>query len=131
MGACGGYVTRLGGDEFGRAFLSLWEQEGVDRSGVIVEPEGTTAVYFIARREDGGHDFMYYRAHSPASRLQPEDLDSAYLAKAKVLHTSGISQAISDSARATPIERYHNAFLLRFDDDGRCRDFVEYYVKPG
>ena len=101
MGARGGYITRLGGDEFGRAFLSLWEQEGIDRSRVIVEPEGTTAVYFIVRREDGGHDFTYYRAHSPASRLQPDDLDSAYLARAKVLHTSGISQAISDSARAT------------------------------
>ena len=100
-GARCGYVTRLGGDEFGRAFLSLWEQEGVDRSRVIVEPEGTTAVYFIARREDGGHDFTYYRAHSPASRLQPDDLDAAYLAGAKVFHTSGISQAISASARAT------------------------------
>lgn len=101
MGARCGYITRLGGDEFGRAFLSLWEREGIDRSHVVVEPEGMTAVYFISLREDGGHDFTYYRAHSSASRLQPDDLDSAYLAGAKVLHASGISQAISESARLT------------------------------
>ena len=23
--------------------------------------------------------------------------------------------------------RFHNVFLLRFDDDGRCREFVEYW----
>jgi 2-dehydro-3-deoxygluconokinase len=101
MGGRCGYVTRVGDDEFGRAFLALWEQEGVDHSRVIVEPAGTTAVYFIARREDGGHDFTYYRAHSPASRLQPGDLDRAYLAGARVVHTSGITQAISASALAT------------------------------
>ena len=99
MGARCGYVTRLGGDEFGRAFLALWAQEGVDTRSVIVEPEGATAVYFISRR-DGGHDFTYYRRDSAASRLRPDDLDEAYLAGAKVLHTSGITQAISESARA-------------------------------
>jgi hypothetical protein len=24
---------------------------------------------------------------------------------------------------------YHNVFLITFDDAGRCRDFVEYYMK--
>lgn len=24
---------------------------------------------------------------------------------------------------------YHNVFLVRFDADGRCREFTEYYVK--
>jgi len=100
MGGRCGYVTRVGDDEFGRAFLALWDREGVDRSRVVVEREGRTAVYFIARREEGGHDFTYYRAHSPASRLQPGDLDRGYLAGARVLHTSGITQAISVSALA-------------------------------
>jgi 2-dehydro-3-deoxygluconokinase len=100
MGGRCGYVTRIGDDEFGRAFLALWDREGVDRSRVIIEPEGSTAVYFIARRGDGGHDFTYYRAQSPASRLRPEDLDHSYLAGARVLHTSGITQAISASALA-------------------------------
>ena len=42
----------------------------------------------------------------------------------------GTSEYFTDSAQATLVERYHNAFLLRFDGDGRCREVVEYYVKP-
>ncbi len=100
LGASAGYLTRVGGDEFGRAFLGLWLREGVDTSRVVVEPEGYTAVYFISLREEGGHDFTYYRAGSAASRLCPEDVDSGYLAGARIFHTSGISQAISESSRA-------------------------------
>lgn len=96
-----GYITRLGGDEFGRSFLELWLAEGVDASRVIVDRDGFTAVYFIAYRDDGGHDFTYYRKGSAASRLHPDDLDPAYLGRARVFHTSGISQAISESSQAT------------------------------
>ena len=29
-----------------------------------------------------------------------------------------------------PVTRtYDNCFVMRFGDDGRCRDFTEYYVK--
>lgn len=103
MGARCGYVTRLGDDEFGRAFLLLWAQEGVDTRHVIVEPGARTGVYFISRH-DGGHDFTYYRGDSAASRLRPKDLAPAYLAGTRVLHTSGITQAISGTARTAAAE---------------------------
>jgi 2-dehydro-3-deoxygluconokinase len=98
MGARGGYVTRVGDDEFGRAFLALWRAEGIDTRQVIVEPGSRTGVYFIARHAHG-HDFTYYRGDSAASHLSPADLDRAYLAAARVLHTSGITQAVSPSSR--------------------------------
>lgn len=101
MGASVGYITRLGGDEFGRSFLNLWRKEGVDASQVIVDHDGFTGLYFIALEEAGEHDFTYYRSGAAASRLQPQDMDPAYLGAARVFHTSGISQAISDSTRAT------------------------------
>jgi len=100
LGTTAGYITRLGGDEFGRSFLDLWARDGVDASRVIVEADGFTGVYFIALAPDGTHDFTYYRAGSAASRLRPEDIDVDYLVGARVLHTSGITQAISNSARA-------------------------------
>jgi 2-dehydro-3-deoxygluconokinase len=101
LGASSGYVTRLGADDFGRAFLRLWRAEGVDVAGVSVDPDALTGIYFIARREDGGHEFTYYRRGSAASRLTPGDVDADYLASARFVHTSGISQAISGSARDT------------------------------
>lgn len=100
LGGSAGYLTRLGGDEFGRSFLSLWKREGVDASSVIVEPDGVTGIYFIALAEDGSHDFTYYRAGSPASRLDRGDVNPEYLARAKIFHTSGVTRAISESAAA-------------------------------
>lgn len=101
VGASCGYLTRVGGDEFGKSFLALWNREGVDASSVIVEPDGFTGIYFIALAEDGSHEFTYYRAGSAASRLHANDINPAYLTRAKILHTSGISQAISPNAAAT------------------------------
>jgi len=100
LGTSVGYVTRLGEDEFGHSFLALWDQEGVDRSHVVIDPDGFTGVYFIALDEAGRHDFTYYRTGSAASRLQPADIDPAYVQTARVFHTSGITQAISEGARA-------------------------------
>lgn len=104
LGGSAGYVCRLGGDEFGRSFLDLWRREGVDASRVIVEPDGFTAVYIISFTEGGGHDFTYYRAGAAASRYSPRDLDTEYVARAKVLHTSGISLAVSGSLREASLE---------------------------
>jgi 2-dehydro-3-deoxygluconokinase len=101
VGGSAGYLTRIGSDEFGRSFLTMWKREGVDASTVIVEPDGVTGIYFIALAEDGSHDFTYYRAGSPASRMDRSDVDPTYLARAKIFHTSGVTLAISESAAAT------------------------------
>ncbi len=97
QGAACGYVTRLGQDVFGDRFVALWQAEGVSTESVARDPEAPTGVYFISYDEDG-HAFTYYRRGSAASRLRPEGLPLAAIAGARLLHLSGISQAISDSA---------------------------------
>jgi 2-dehydro-3-deoxygluconokinase len=101
LGGSVGYVCRVGDDEFGKCFLELWGTEGVDTSRVIVEENGFTGIYFISIKEEGEHDFTYYRVDSPASHLSIDDLDPKYIEDAKLFHTSGISQAISQSSRET------------------------------
>ena len=98
------HICRLGGDEFGRSFLDLWEEEGMDNSHVIVEQDAWTAIYIISLMEGGGHDFTYYRAGSAASRYSADDLDLEYLSKAKFFHTSGISLAISKAVREAALK---------------------------
>lgn len=97
LGARSAYVTRLGDDSFGRLFLELWREEGVDASGVAIDPEAATGLYFVTHGSQG-HEFSYRRAGSAASRMRVEDLPLALLRSTKVLHLSAISQAISDSA---------------------------------
>jgi 2-dehydro-3-deoxygluconokinase len=97
MGAQVGYLTRLGSDDFGRIFLDLWESEGIDTSHVILEEGAATGIYFVSRL-GAQHAFTYYRKDSAASHLAPADIPVDYIAGAKVFHTSGITQAISNSA---------------------------------
>jgi 2-dehydro-3-deoxygluconokinase len=97
LGARVGYVTRVGGDAFGRLFLDLWAAEGVDARGVAIDAEAATGVYFVAHGR-AGHEFSYLRAGSAASRMRPETLPQDVVGAARLLHVSGISQAISASA---------------------------------
>jgi len=90
------YVTRLGDDEFGRQFLALWRAEGVDVSGVTIDYDAHTGVYFVHHGPQG-HVFSYLRAGSAASRMRPEHLPLELIRAAKFLHVSAISQAISAS----------------------------------
>jgi len=97
LGARVAYETRLGGDAFGRMFIDLWKREGMDTSGVAFDPEAPTGVYFVTHGPQG-HEFSYLRAGSAASRMRPDQLPEALLASARLVHASGISQAISATA---------------------------------
>jgi 2-dehydro-3-deoxygluconokinase len=97
QGASVGYVTAVGKDNFGQSFLDLWKQEGVDTSAVKLDGAAPTGIYFVTHGPEG-HIFSYRRAGSAASRMMPEELPVDYIKGAKVIHTSGISQAISSQA---------------------------------
>jgi 2-dehydro-3-deoxygluconokinase len=97
LGARSAYVTRVGDDAFGRMLIELWRREDVDASGVGIDSEAPTGVYFVTHGSKG-HEFNYLRAGSAASRMRPADMPLPVIRAAKVLHLSGISQAISASA---------------------------------
>jgi 2-dehydro-3-deoxygluconokinase len=123
-GAHVGYLTRLGADEFGDSFMQLWESEGVDASYVQRDPVAHTGIYFVTHGPTG-HSFSYYRTGSAASRIAPDDIPKDYVAGAQVLHVSGISQAISDSAadavfRAIDIANANNT-LVSYDTNLRLK----------
>lgn len=96
QGAKAAIFTALGSDSFGTDFLQLWDREGVDRTSVIVRPDGRTGAYFISYGDDG-HVFSYARAGSAASLVRTDELPLAQIASSRIFHASGISQAISDS----------------------------------
>jgi 2-dehydro-3-deoxygluconokinase len=124
LGARAGYVTRLGDDAFGRLFLELWSREGVDATGVAVDPDAATGVYFVTHGATG-HAFSYLRAGSAASRLHPGNLPLDVVRRARLLHASGISQAISAGAcdavfTAMDIAR-RNGAIITYDPNLRTK----------
>ncbi|MBL8326886.1 MAG: sugar kinase [Rubrivivax sp.] len=97
QGARVGYLSALGDDPYGRMLRALWDEEGVDHRGVATDPAAFTAVYFVTHGARG-HDFHFFRSGSAASRQVPAGLPRDAIRRAKVLHLSGISLAISPQA---------------------------------
>ncbi|WDZ94680.1 sugar kinase [Herbaspirillum sp. WKF16] len=97
QGADSGYISAVGDDHFGRSLLDLWQAERVDTEHVGVQQGVSTGIYFVTHN-DAGHHFHYLRAGSAASRFAPQQLPLAAIEQARVLHLSGISLAISESA---------------------------------
>jgi 2-dehydro-3-deoxygluconokinase len=96
-GASAGIVSAVGADAFGDWLFRLWAEEEVDASHVARSEDAPTGLYFVSHGRDG-HTFSYRRKGSAASLLAPRDVPVGYITRAKVLHLSGISLAISDSA---------------------------------
>lgn len=97
QGARGAYLTRVGGDAFGQQIMGLLRAEGVDVAGVLVDPDTYTGMYFVQHGPDG-HVFSYLRGDSAAARMKPAMLAHGLVERARFLHVSGISLAISASA---------------------------------
>jgi 2-dehydro-3-deoxygluconokinase len=118
------YLTRLGQDQFGDALMALWKQEGVDTSGVERDPQAPTGIYFVTHGANG-HEFSYLRAGSAASRMTPQWLPRELVVQSKILHVSGISLAISATARETAFEAMAQArdarTLVSFDSNLRLK----------
>jgi 2-dehydro-3-deoxygluconokinase len=100
QGASSGCLTHVGKDTFGDSFMALWVSEGVSTANVQQVSGAHTGIYFVTHGEEG-HEFSYFRAGSACSLMTPADLPKESLRSIKILHASGISQGISESAADT------------------------------
>jgi len=105
LGVSSGVITRVGDDEFGRFLLATLRAENVETSHVTIDGNSPTGIYFVQR----GYPIpersssIYYRDNSAASKLSSADVDEAYIRSAKVFHITGITPALSDSAKEATI----------------------------
>jgi 2-dehydro-3-deoxygluconokinase len=133
LGHQAGWLSRLGKDEFGLYVRNFIRGEGVDTSRVIFDSDHPTAVYFKERQAFGDPKVFYYRKHSAASHMTPDDLDEDYLAQAKYLHLTGITPALSSSCRETversiEIARLHGLMVV-FDPNIRLKLWTQKEAK--
>lgn len=99
QGASVGYLSAVGDDLFGQALRDLWRREAVSDAHVLTRLGDPTGAYFV-QPHASGRNFSYARRGSAASLYGPTDLPETTIAQAKVLHSSGLSQAISPTMRA-------------------------------
>jgi 2-dehydro-3-deoxygluconokinase len=124
QGAKVGYISALGDDPYGHSLRALWVHENVDHAHVKTDAAAFTAVYFVTHGKDG-HQFSFFRTGSAASRMTKNDLPVEAIKRAKFVHLSGISLAISTSACDACYEAVHIAraagVKVSFDTNLRLR----------
>ena len=93
------WVSRLGADPIGDLIVRTLEAEGVDIRWVTRDPSATTGA-FMKIRKHGTTGVQYFRRGSAASRLVPADVPDEAFAGVQVVHLTGITLALSESARS-------------------------------
>jgi len=119
-GARTALLARVPDDELGSAMVARIEQLGIDASHVRRVP-GQHGVYLQQADPSGGRQFFYAREGSAGSQLSPDDLPTDVLRGAHIVLASGVTCAISESARAAVQEAALLAQAFVYDPNWRSR----------
>lgn len=102
LGVSVAWVSRLGRDPFGEMIERGLAAEGVDVSRVVRDDARTGL--FVKWRGVEERGVAYYRAGSAASRLGPADVPDDALGGVRLVHLTGITMALSETARALVLD---------------------------
>jgi 2-dehydro-3-deoxygluconokinase len=112
------WASRLGDDPFGDLVLARLTAAGVDTAAVTRVPGGRTGLY-VKDPAAGQTSVHYYRTRSAAAGLTAATLRDPLLADCRILHLSGITAALSDTAldlvRTAVRQRAEPARVVSFD----------------
>ena len=101
------WFSRLPASPLGRYISNRVAQYGVDVSRVVWADDERLGIYFHEKAQPPrASEIIYDRRDSAMSRMQPADLPAELFqpGAAQLFHTTGITLAISDSARETALE---------------------------
>jgi 2-dehydro-3-deoxygluconokinase len=100
LGGSAHWIGAVGDDEIGRLILRVLHAERVQTEGVVVDPDAPTSLFLKERRRTGVSRVHYYRRGNAGGKLAPEHVLAEQVMEARIVHLSGITPALSDSARA-------------------------------
>ncbi|MGO4533328.1 sugar kinase [Leifsonia sp. 2MCAF36] len=94
------WTGRVGADALGRRVLRDIRGQGVEVRAVL-DPDAMTGLMVKEKPTAHTTRVWFYRAGSAGSRLEPADIDPALVDSAALVHVTGITASLSDSARDT------------------------------
>ena len=101
LGAQTAFVGRVGHDSYGAFLRRTLEANGVDVSGLSVDPVQHTTLAIVSLDERGERSFSFYRDPSADVNLRCEDVPAALLENTRVLHFGSVSLTAEPSRSAT------------------------------
>lgn len=126
-----GFIGRVGADAFGDGLARGLRAEGIEVSHLVRDDQHATGVLFRDVCVDRPIQVAYYRSGSAGAALCPADIDEEYVADARLLHLTGITPILSDTAwaatRAAVVAAKRAGTVVAFDPNLRrtlCPDAV-------
>lgn len=108
------WMGRVGDDELGRLVIRELRAEGVSVRAIVDECRAT-GLMLKTRPRSTKTTVTYFRSDSAGAALSPHDIDLDEVRNAGVLHVTGITVALSSSARSairSAIEAAHGSGTL-------------------
>lgn len=122
LGLRSALLSRVGDEQMGRFIQEQLSREGVDLSGVTVDPERLTALVLLAVEDEGVSPMVFYRTDCADMALCPDDVDEALIARTRAVVVTGthFSRANTEAAQVKAIDlaKAHGAKVV-FDIDYR------------
>jgi 2-dehydro-3-deoxygluconokinase len=93
------WCGRVGADDGGRLVVEALRGAGVDTSSVVTDAAAPTGLLIRVARTPRLTQVTYHRTGSAGSRLTADDVAAALRTRPQIVHTTGITQALGESAR--------------------------------
>lgn len=100
LGLRAGLISRVGDEHNGRFIRETLQAEGVDVSCLRTDPTRLTALVFLGIRDADTFPLIFYRERCADMGLTVDDVDPAYLARARAVVISGTHLSHPDTRAA-------------------------------
>ena len=119
-----------------QAWLDRYVEAWRANDAELIEPLFSDDAVYSYRPYDDPERTIRGNAAIVASWLEEPDPPDSWEAKYEPYAVEGDRAVAVGFSRyiatdSAPEKTYHNAYLLRFDPDGRCAEFHEYYMEEG
>ena len=101
LGAKTAFIGRVGNDSYGQFLRDTLSRNGVDVSGLSVDPVQHTTLAIVTVDETGERSFSFYRDPSADVNLNEAELSREQLENTRILHFGSVSLTAEPSRSAT------------------------------
>ncbi len=89
LGLKSALITRVGDEDMGRFIRARLQAEGVDVTGVITDPDRLSALVLLGIRDNRQFPLIFYRENCADMALCEDDIDPAFIARARCVTATG------------------------------------------
>lgn len=100
LGLKSALLTRVGDEHMGRFIRETLSSEGVDTTGVVTDPERLTALVLLGIRDEEQFPLIFYRTDCADMALTVDDVDPAFIARARCVCPTGTHLSNPQTAAA-------------------------------